>query len=319
VLDVETARFTIRPQQADLDTDWPDESDGVDQPEPVIEVPAALSEPGPPSGGRLKRLARKKHEPDHATDIATWELIEAIRQTRAELAQQERLRYPDPAGLLTRAANRSPSIGARTPTHPLFARIGVMVADQPWLPNFDDINAIPESVGYQIQPLLSLPSVPVAADLLVGPLGIVGTRAATMAAARHIMVSLYGLSTQDLHLHIATDDSRADAWRWAQAICANRPLDLDDGFAVAIVDGMENFGAEGFGHQEALDRALGVVILVDTVEELPSYCGTVLQIDPGGTAVLTNHLGNVVKGTPVGIGTAMATRIADDLMDVLAY
>jgi hypothetical protein len=82
---------------------------------------------------------------------------------------------------------------------------------------------------------------------------------------------------------------------------------------------MENFGADGFGHQEALDRALGVIILVDTVEELPSYCGTVLQIDPGGTAVLTNHLGNVVKGTPVGIGTAMATRIADGLMDVLAY
>ena len=194
-----------------------------------------------------------------------------------------------------------------------------MVADQPWLPNFDDINAIPESVGFQIQPLLSLPSVPVVADLLVGPLGIVGTRAATMAAARHIMVSLYGLSTQDLHLHVATTDHRADAWRWADTICPDRILDLDDGFPVAIIDGMENFGAGGFSHQEALNHALGVVLLVDSVEDLPSYCGTVLQIDPGGTALLTNHLGNVIKGTPVGISTAMATNIADELVHALDF
>ncbi|MCP4223514.1 MAG: hypothetical protein GY773_09255, partial [Actinomycetia bacterium] len=318
VLDVGTARFIIRPKkERRRATDWLDETTRIDQPEPVIVVPSNMTEPAP-APGRRRGLRRRKQPPtDQASDVATWEFIESIRQTRAEMADRERYHYPDPADLVIRAAHEAPNLGVRPPGHPLFAKIGVMVADQHWLPNFDNIQDIPESIGTQIQPLLSLPSVPVVADLLVGPLGIVGTRAAAMAAARHIMVSLFGLSTQDLHLHIASSEVRADAWQWARTISSDQPVDTDDGFPVVIVDGMENFGVGGFSHQEALNHEVGVVILVDSVEDLPSYCGTVLQIDPAGTALLTNHLGNVIKGTPIGISTATAASIASDLLHVL--
>jgi hypothetical protein len=314
VLDVGTARFIIRPKrERRRATDWLDQHKTIDQPEPVIEVPPDLVAPEPaPKRGRWRR----RHEVEHESPgtVTTWEFVEAVRETRTLMAERERYRHPDPAELAVRARCRAPVLRMRPPGHPHFCKVGVVVADQPWLPHFDDIHAIPEAVGEQLQPLLSLPSVPVAADLLVGPLGIVGRPAATMAVARHVLVALYALSTPDLRLHIAAATDHHEAWEWATPLVTDDPVDFGEGFSVVIVDGIENFGLHGYQHQDVIDHDLGVVILAERVEELPSYCGTVLQLDQAGTALLTNHLGKAISGTPVGMNTSTAAAVTADLI-----
>ncbi|MEL7158583.1 MAG: hypothetical protein AAFN30_18575, partial [Actinomycetota bacterium] len=201
---------------------------------------------------------------------------------------------------------------------PLFATVSVMVADLPWLPDFDDIGAIPDSVGYQLQPLLSLPSVPVVADLMVGPLGIVGSRAAAMACARHLLVSLYAASTDDLRLHVVAATDQREAWEWSRALAPAAPLAMaDNEQSVVLIDGMDLFPQAGFEHEDAIERRVSAVILAEAVDQLPAYCGTVLQIADAGTGILTNHRGDMIHGTPIGISTSIAEGLATDLVPLV--
>ena len=315
VLDVGSARFIVRPKRVDDETtDWLGLHQQLDQPDPLIEVSPNLveAEAEPP---RRRRLWRRGETAQPQPDVEAWELVEAVRRARTDVADRERFNHPDPTELSIRATQNAPILGLRPLGHPLFGTVNVLLADRRWMPNFDDIHAIPEAIGYQLQPLLSLPSAPVTADLLVGPMGVVGSKAATMACARNVLVSLFGISTENLHLHVATSPERLESWSWASEIAPNHDLDFDDGFSVVIVDGMENFGAGGFSHQDAMNRALGLVVLADTVEDLPPYCGTVLQIDPSGTALLTDHHGDAIAGTPIGLSIPTAAEIADQLVE----
>ena len=328
VLDVGSARFLVRHRrERKRATDWLDQHDSIDRREPLIEVPGNLgvaadgsdgSEPPRRRRGRRRKRRGEDGEPTHqALDVASWEFVERVRATRIEVTDRERYLHPDPAELAERARHRAPILGIRPPGHPLFAKVGVLVADMPWMPRFDDIAAIPDSLGPHLKPLMSLPSLPIAADLMIGPLGIVGNRTATVACARHILVSLFGLSTPDLHLHIATDDDRIEMWDWALDLAPPRPVDIESGFPVVIVDGMENYAVTGLDHAHAIDHQVGAVILADGVGDLPSYCGTVLQVDAAGSGLLTNHLGHIIAGTPIGITTAFASTVADDLHAVM--
>jgi hypothetical protein len=331
VLDVGSARFLVRHRrERKRATDWLDLHDSVDRPEPLIHVPPDLAQPPaaqePPTDEkkRRRRRGRKKDgresetlDPGSALDVVSWEFIERVRETRVEMADRERYLHPDPAELAARASHRAPILGIRPPGHPLFAKVSVIVADMPWMPSFDDISAIPDSLGAHLKPLMSLPSLPIAADLMVGPLGIVGSRSATMACARHVVLSLFGLSTSDLQLHVATDRQRADLWDWSLDLTSPVPADTTTSFPVAIVDGMENFETTGLDHADVIEQRAGAVILADSVEDLPSYCGTVLQVDGAGGGLLTNHLGHIINGTPIGVTTAFASDVAEDLYLVM--
>lgn len=319
VLDVGSARFIVRARREDgRAADWLDQHRKSDQADPIIEVPTDLTVPKP---ARKRRLGRRRSSGGRSVrdtlDAGTWEFIESVRETRSAVAEKQRFLHPDPSELRTRVEHGAPILGIRSGGHDLFGQVGVIMADVPWLPTFDDIHAIPELVGYEVQPLLSLPSVPIPADLLRGPLGLVGARIATMACARHILLSLYALSTADLRLHVVTSPDRGDAWSWASVIAPERPLLVEDGFSVVLIDGMENFDHAGFEHHEAIEHRIGVVILADSVDELPSYCGTVLQIDGNGGAVLSDHQGDLIPGTPVGMTTATAGQLADDLSELM--
>jgi len=320
-LDVGSARFVVRPRRSFPRADeWLAQRDAFDRPELEIEVPPTLgvqvAEPAEQERGRRRFGRRRGGEADTPTETLnaeSWEFIDRIRAARAELADRERYLHPDPAELVVRTRSRAPILGIRPPGHPLFAKVGVIVADMPWMPNFDDIRAIPDSLGPYLQPLMSLPSIPIAADLLVGPLGIVGSRAAAAACARHIILSLHALSTADLRIHIAASAERAPVWDWAYDLAVHDDLDLDHGFPVVIVHGLENFGRYGLTHADAVEHRVGVVILTDSIDDLPNYCGSVLQVDRSGSALLTNHLGHVIAGTPVGVANDFARHLADDL------
>lgn len=318
VLDVGTARFIARPRTEQLSpTEHQARDHDIDQPDPHIIVPHDLVDVEEPDR-RSRGLFRRKKAPAAPTDAANWEFMETIRDARSRVAARERHHQPDPTELALRVAHQAPSIGTRPFGHPLFATVSVMVADVPWLPDFDDIQAIPESVGFQLQPLLSLPSVPVVADLMVGPLGIVGPRAAAMACARHVLISLYAASTDDLRLHVVTAVDQRDAWAWSRGIAPAAPLAMaDNEQSVVLIDGMELFGEAGFEHEDAIERRVSAVILADAVDQLPAYCGTVLQISDKGTGILTNHRGDMIHGTPIGISTAIAEGLAADLVPLV--
>lgn len=330
VLDVGSARFIVRHRREHKRaTDWLDQHDSIDRPEPVIHVPHNLGQPPVPSeaeGAPKRRIGRRRARKQQGTaqssshrtlDVVSWEFIERVRATRTEIADRERYLHPDPAELADRARHRAPILGIRPAGHPLFAKASVVVADMPWMPRFDDIEAVPDSLGEHLKPLMSLPSLPIVADLLVGPLGVVGSRSATLACARYVMLSLYAMSTTDLRLHVVTDESRYDVWDWSIDIAPEQPVDADDGFGVFVVDGVENFEAHGLNHADAIEHRIGAVFLAETIEELPSYCGTVLQVDSSGSALLTNHLGHVVAGTPIGVTTGFAAAVSADLHSVM--
>ncbi len=320
-LDVGSARFVVRPRRSFPQADeWLAQREAFDRPELEIEVPPTLglqvAAPVEPDRGRRRfgrRRAGDSDPPAETLNAESWEFIDRIRAARADLADRERYLHPDPAELVVRTRSRAPILGIRPPGHPLFAKVGVIVADMPWMPNFDDIRAIPDTLGPYLQPLMSLPSIPIAADLLVGPLGIVGSRAAAAACARHIILSLHALSTPDLRVHIAASPERAPVWDWAYDLAVHDEIDLDHGFPVVVVDGIENFGRYGVTHADAIEHRVGVVILTDSIDDLPNYCGSVLQVDRSGSALLTNHLGHVIAGTPVGVANDFALHLADDL------
>ena len=326
VLDVGSARFLVRHRREHKRaTDWLDQYESIDRPEPLINVPQGLgldtdaaATPEPSKGfRRRKKKAAAAPVAAPALNVTSWEFIERVRATRIELADRERYLHPDPAELAERAAHRAPILGIRPPGHPLFGKVGVLVADMPWMPRFDDISAVPDSLGPYMKPLMSLPSLPIAADLMVGPLGIVGSRNATVACARHIMISLYGLSTSDLHLHVVAGDDHIDSWEWAFDIAPERAIDVGPSFPLVVVDGMENFAASGLNHNDAIDKRAGLVILAESVEDLPAYCGTVLQVDRSGGGLLTNHLGHIIAGTPIGVTTSFASTVANNLHSVM--
>jgi hypothetical protein len=330
VLDVGSARFLVRHRrERKRATDWLDLHEAADSAEPLIEVPrnfgldtGEASQPAEAPSRRKRRLRRKRGRDDTVAerpklDPVSWEFIERIRSARVDLTDRERYLHPDPAELAERARHRAPILAIRPPGHPLFAKVGVIAADMPWMPRFDDIAAIPDSLGGYLKPLMSLPSMPIAADLMIGPLGIVGHPSATMACARHVVTSLYGLSTPDLQLHLATSDDRRALWDWSYELLSPGPIDTASTFPVVVVDGMANLEVSGLTHADAIEHRAGVVFLADSVEDLPSYCGTVLQVDGVGSGLLTNHLGNIITGTPIGITTAFASEMAADLVAVM--
>ncbi len=331
VLDAGSARFVVRHRREHKrPTDWLGQHDAAERPEPVIEVPPGLGSPHDPAAGdasgsgrrgRGRRRKRRENVPgaaaEVAIDAASLELIDRVRKVRLELTDRERYLHPDPAELADRAQKRAPILAIRPPGHPLFAKVSIMAADMPWMPRFDDIAAIPDALGDKLKPMMSLPSLPIVADLMVGPLGIVGNPSATLACARHVVTSLFGLSTTELRLHVATTEDRAPRWDWCYELAPPGPVDPTDGFPVVILDGTASLADSGLTHADAIEHRTGAVFLADSVEELPSYCATVLQVDGAGSGLLTNNQGNIIAGTPIGITTAFASEIADDLMAVV--
>ena len=325
VLDVGSARFLVRHRREHKRaTDWLDLHDSVDRSEPLIHVPTNLGRSTGSGGDAARKRSRRRRRRKGADapsrpnlDPVSWEFIERIRSTRIELTDRERYLHPDPAELAERARQRAPILAIRPPGHPLFAKVSVLAADMPWMPRFDDIAAIPDDLGSYLKPLMSLPSQPIAADLMIGPLGIVGAPSATMACARHIITSLFGLSTPELRLHVATVADRIDLWDWSYELAPPGPIEVGRGFPVVVIDGMASFPSSGLAHADAIEHRAGAVFLAESVEELPSYCGTVLQVDGAGSGLLTNHLGHIIAGTPIGITTAFAAELADDLMAVM--
>ncbi|MDH3295979.1 MAG: hypothetical protein OER95_16805, partial [Acidimicrobiia bacterium] len=316
---------------------------------PAIAVPPLGSEeplsPEQLAGSRLGTLINRNPLTKGMVGRRAWDFLQSIRETRSVVAERHRLMHPDPEELKTRLSRLDPGLWERGRDHPLFARFSVAYATIPWEPRFDNPELIPEILHEPIVDMSLLPWVPVTANLLYGPLAIVGRRAARLAACRHAVLSLAALSVPgDVKFSIRADRTKSSSWNWCRALPpvmatgSNGETSREVGYEVLIIDGDESLEAVTAGLSERASPAAtidddpdtldvadthpadgGLIILAESIEDVDVPCGTVLQIHPNGTGAITNHLNETIQVTPIGATEAfahdMATRVADILTD----
>ncbi len=249
---------------------------------------------------------------DAGLDGRWWAFLETIREARIQVAERHRWLHPDPEELRSRLERLDPGLWDRPREHPLFGRVALAYATIPWEPRFDDPDRIPTELHGPIREMSQLPWVPVTANLSHGPLGIAGSRPAVLAAARNVVLSLACLSAPiDIVFSIVTAKGLIEDWSWTTALPNSLfPDGTDTGFPIAVADGMVHFDGAGFEHEAVLRNELGLIALAESPDELPDYCGTVLQITSDGRCQVSNHLGEQVEGTPIGVTAGFAASLA---------
>lgn len=274
------------------------------QPAEAIAVPDGLTD-DPADGG----------QPDNQG----WSLLrQSIVEARHRVAERHRMLHPDPEQLKSRLDRMDPGLWDRGRDHPMFGRFALAYSTIPWEPRFDNPEGIPANLHEPIRELGRLPWVPVTANLLHGPVGLVGPRPAVLAAARNALLSLACLSAPfDIAFSIVTAKANVDAWSWSSALPDELFLNGSDAFPIAVADGMVHFEGAGFEHEAVLRNTLGLIVLGESIDELPEYCATVVQISPDGRCQVTNHLGEQVVATPIGITVALATDMAESVSQAL--
>lgn len=316
VLDVGSACFTVRPHRP-----GPTAATRLAAIEETRRGPGAIAVPDltvaddGPAQNRSSRFGALFSRSDGETDTLDprwWAFLETVREARSLVAERHRWLHPDPEELMSRLDRLDPGLWDRTRDHPLFGRIGLAYATIPWEPRFDDPDRIPMELHGLIREMSQLPWVPVTANLSLGPLGIVGARPAALAATRHAVLSLACLSApSDLSFSIVTAKGLIDSWGWTSALPDSLFADdRPDAFPIAIADGMVHFDGAGLAHEAVLNNEMGLIVLAETVDELPDYCATILHLLPDGRCMVTNHLGEQVNGTPIGVTASFAAKIA---------
>ncbi len=242
-------------------------------------------------------------------------LSERLLRARTALATQRRDQHPNPEDIARRARTGSALCWNRRSDHWHFGQVTIATADVPWQPRLDNPEDLSETDRAMVQRLSTLPSVPITADLRVGPLGIVGSRQATLACARHIMTSMATLSSSDyLTITVLADAERRNSWDWAHRLPHTGGAS-ESAMPLLVVDGIEQLNDNGFGMALTDPGGVGAVLLANDARSLPPTCSTVMILHEAGTATILNHReGTTVSGaTPHGISTTLALETAAHL------
>ena len=253
-------------------------------------------------------------QPTFTLDGTSWEFMDDIRDVRNEQADRHRAVHPHPEETLHRLKSGGHGLWTREPHHALFGRVAIAYADLSWSPLFDDPDAIPDALRPHIASLSTLPSVPVTANLPIGPLGIFGHRPSALAVARQALLAIATTSMPNsFEFGVFADDSFVNDWEWVN--------NLPETFFSADQQSQSFIFADGeLGYQRAAElhpivqREAGVVTISDTLDGLPADCGTVVQVDENGYCRVTNHLGEMIDATPLGV----TEEFADDMAQVIS-
>ena len=313
VIEVGSARFLVarprrpvRRRQTNNDEFIPAER--------LIEVPDLADLSSSQSGrGRSSLLSvlRGHSQSDPAAELLT----QLVRAQREEVIGQRRASHPHPEEIVYRARNARSVAWDRPIDHPKFGQVPVAFADIAWRPQFDRPDRVPTSASDAFAHLQTLPSVPIVADLRVGPLGIIGSRASVLSVARNVMLTLATVSSpDDLTIAVLADEARASQWSWADTLPHNIPEGAQ-AFPILVVDGLHHASDPALEGALASTGEFGCILLGDDIEELPSVCSTVVLIDDGGTAtVIDNRTGATTMGsTPLGLSLDLASVAVNSL------
>ncbi len=262
LLNVSSACFSVRPPRPPASSESRMEAIGAAFASiSAISVPALGTEqplaPDQLTGSRLGTIINRNPLTRGAIGHRAWDFLQSIRQARSVVAERHRLLHPDPEELKTRLSRLDPGLWERSHEHPLFGRFAIGYANIPWEPKFDNPELIPDILHEPIVEMSLLPWVPVTANLLYGPLGIVGKRAARLAACRHAILSLAALSMPgEVQFAIRSGKNTAMSWNWARALPAIMSTGDDSPYMVTIIDGADGALADEAA-REAADEAAG--------------------------------------------------------------
>lgn len=241
--------------------------------------------------------------------------VDRLLAARSDLGEQRRSQHPNPEELARRAKHGKALTWHRDTDHWHFGLVGLATADLPWQPHFDDPTHLTDYQSDLARSVGTLPSVPVIADLGAGPVGIVGSRAARLACARHLMTALATLSSpNDLQISVrATEDCHED-WTWAAQL-PHVTSSIDLARALVVIDDERQFENSASGLTVAASAGVGTILLADDVASLPPRCATVMVLHESGLATIRNHRdgSTVTNATPHGISTRLASETASNL------
>ncbi len=324
ILNVGSACFTVRdPRPEPTATTRLAAVEDNRRPTPAIPVPDLTPVDVDPTQRRSTRFgalfaARAADGDEAPLDSGWWDFLDQVRDARSQVAERHRWLHPDPEELRSRVGRFDPGLWDRTRTHPMFGRVALAYATIPWQPRFDDPERIPTELHEPIREMSQLPWVPVTANLTHGPLGIAGSRPAVLAATRHVVLSLACLSAPaDLAFSIVTAKGLIEDWSWTTALPNSLFPDDTDAFPIAVADGMVHFDGAGFEHQAVMQNEMGLIALAENADDLPDYCATVLQITADGRCQVSNHMGEQIAGTPIGVTAGFAASLAAAIADAV--
>ena len=323
VLNVGSACFTVREPRPDSNTgslvEW---LEAAKRPTRAITVPDFSSDQGQPTQATSTRFgslfSKEPDEAQPALNAEHWEFLESIRDARSLLAERHRHLHPNPEELRSRLERLDPGLWDRTVDHPLFARFAIAYSTIPWEPRFDQPENIPLPLHQPIQAMSQLPWVPITANLLFGPLGIVGSRSAALACARNAVLSLACTTApSDIEFSIVTAQGQIEDWNWTGSLPSVLFPSGSKSYAIAVADGISHFEGAGFDHEAVKNNEMGLIVLAESLNDLPDYCGTILLVSNDGHCQITNHLGERIAGTPIGVTSEFAAAAATIVHDAI--
>ncbi len=251
-------------------------------------------------------------------DGDSWEFLEDIRDIRRDQADQHRALHPHPVETEYRLKCGGTGLWNRESHHSLFGRVAIAYADLAWSPLFDNPDAIPARLRPHIAAISTLPSVPVTANLPIGPLGIFGDRASALAVARQALLAIATTSKPtNFELGVFANDEFVDDWEWINQLPESFFAASGNSQPFVFADGIHGYRRAGELHPIA-QREAGVVVVTETVDSLPADCGTVIQVDEYGYCRVTNHLGEMIDATPLGVTEQFAEETSKTILQVLS-
>ena len=257
--------------------------------------------------GSATRGARRAH----AEQLArfTTEVTERSAAVIAHLREA----LPDPAESVRRATDPSTRLWERRPDHDDFLHLSAGLGDRRIRPPLDQRHPPSSAAETVLAENERLRMAPILVDLQSGGVvGIVGPRAATLAAARSLMCQAAVLhGPADLQIAVLTETERSAEWDWAKwlphardasrggdaRLLAADPASVaelagelmeraesdDSRFLLAVLDSdalIEGRGAVGRALLRTGETVSGIVI-ARSGERLPAICTTVLELEQG--------------------------------------
>ncbi len=289
-----------------------------------------------------RRAGKHGREYERAVQVARADTFHQILQARRAVVDHENLVNPGPAELVPRALHHDPRLWERRPGHDDFAVATIAIGERAW--RFD--TPVPEQVDDLVASIAHLDSVPLAVNLALGSLGIVGDRADALGVARAVMAGLAVLSgPADVPMALVGPDQILDDWDWAKwlphlgsphrlactndqvaELIAKQTVDvpsrpglepLAHPVSVLFIDGVDllRSGESPLRQALAANNGISGVVVAVHEDELPASCHWVIRIDDDGTATFTDMVTGVTSEyvTPVGMDVPTATATARSL------
>lgn len=244
-----------------------------------------------------------------ATGIEEREIIRLVQLEYQSALLRARSMWPGPEEIMYQIFEQGSRVWSEPVGDPAFGHAAIALGTLPWQPELSrsvDLSASTFSTlkGYQ-----ALPSVPVVADLNLGPLGLVGPRDMTLAVARQVILNRAVLSSpNDLAVGVAANQETIADWAWIESLphLARRSEPRQP---LRVLDDLTR-----------LNDPAEVIIATD-IEQLPESCAMSVVIGDNGTCtVIDNGTGSVTMAAmPLGLHPGLAsaaTEMLSQLIDV---